>query len=153
MSGQDAEALAAELSQNAMEALRKTAQQHRQSSLEAFAPIVRSELQAYLRGKFSELPEPWIQKLLEELVTVSPQRIEIAFDEIAKAILHPHGRISRPLLGVVDTRNQRWKDAEARVAASLRASEPINPQDLAIIDEEQAKFDAMEADPSDACLS
>lgn len=44
-----------------------------------------------------------------------------------------------PLLGVSDTRNARWKAAEARIAK--RHHDP-DPADLAIVEEEQAAFDA-----------
>jgi hypothetical protein len=48
-----------------------------------------------------------------------------------------------PPLQVIDGRSERWRAAEARIAARL--SDP-DPADLAIVEEEQAKFDAAEAE-------
>ena len=46
-------------------------------------------------------------------------------------------------LGIVDTRNERWKEAEARCTASH-----ADPKDLAVIAEEQAKWDAANPEAS-----
>jgi hypothetical protein len=47
-----------------------------------------------------------------------------------------------PFLNVTDNRNERWKEAERRAGEALRSGEDIAPADLAIINEEQAAFDA-----------
>ncbi len=54
-----------------------------------------------------------------------------------------------PLLNVVDNRSERWKAAEARVAKSWLGlgNDPPDPADLAIIEEEQAAFDAADRTP------
>ncbi len=54
-----------------------------------------------------------------------------------------------PLLEVTDTRSARWKAAEARIAKSWLGigNDPPDPDDMRIIDEEQAAFDAAHRAP------
>jgi len=58
-------------------------------------------------------------------------------------------RSDLPLLGVVDNRSDRWKAAEARIAKTWlgRGHEMPDPADLAVIEEEQAAFDAADRMP------